>query len=385
MTDQNFNNKILFSCGDRSADIYLSFLLKNLKQLSSNTIKTVVLAGDRSQSLASEFIENLVSYDAHGFFSPFKLIFKFINVIKKIEKILKEGVDAVVLMDYYGFNIKIAKLAKKYKTKVIYYILPQVWATRKYRIKKIKKYVDYAIVIFPFEKEFFMKEDMKTDYFGHPMLDFISMNDFNLESNKEKDEKIIGLFPGSRKQVIKWNLPEMLKIVKFYLKNYSKEQKFYIFGFKKYKKLYEKLVYRFFDINLRGNIRIVYNNELRDKIYLSLAVSGTNLLENVFYKIPTIVIYKLPFLMYLFIKKIIYINKISLPNIILKEKVIPEFIQNEIDIKKVSLEIYNLINDKNKRNLMIEKYNKIMILLSKEKNVALKVAEKILEFVYGKI
>ncbi|MFN3550425.1 MAG: lipid-A-disaccharide synthase [Endomicrobiia bacterium] len=383
MTNRNFDNKILFSCGDRSADIYLSFLIKNLQQLSSDNLKTIVLAGDKSQNLCSEFVENIVSYDAHGFFSPFKLILKFINVLKKVNEILKKGVDAVVLMDYYGFNIKIAKLAKKYNIKVIYYILPQVWATRKYRIKKIKKYVDYAIVIFPFEKELFMKEGIKTDYFGHPMLDLISVKDFDLENNKEKNEKIIGLFPGSRKQVIKWNLPVMLKIVKFYLNNYSKEQKFYIFGFEKYKELYKKLIYRFLGFNLSENVRIVYNNELRDKIYLSLAVSGTNLLENVFYNIPTIVIYKLPLLMYIFIKKIIYINTISLPNIILKEKVIPEFIQNRIDIEKLSLEIYNFVSDENRRNVIINKYNEIKVLLSKENNVSLKVAEKILEFVYG--
>lgn len=374
-------NKILFSCGDRSADIYLSLILKNLKELYPD-VKSIVLGGEKSQNFSSEFIENLVSYDAHGFFSPFKLIFKFLNVFKKVKNILKEGVDAVVLLDYYGFNIRIAKLAKKYRSKVIYYILPQVWATRKYRIKKIKKYVDYAITIFPFEKEFFVKEGIKADYFGHPMVDIIStIRYFDIE---EKEEKIIGLFPGSRKQVIKWNLPEMLKITKYYLGHCNKEQKFYLFGFEKYDKLYRKIFNKYLNYKERNNIKIIYNNEFRDKIYLALAVSGTNLLENVFYHIPTIVIYKLPLLMYFLIKKIIYVNTISLPNIILKEKIVPEFIQKDINIKEICWKIDSLMNDKYQRKLISNRYDKIKFLLTEQKNVSLKVTEKIMEFIYGK-
>jgi len=374
----NGKNKILFSCGDRSADNYLSLILKNLQVLYPN-LETIVLGGERSAHFAKKFVEDLVSYDAHGFFCSASTLFKLVSLLKKVEDIIKDGVDAVVLLDYYGFNIKIAKIAKKYNVKVIYYIPPQIWASRRYRIEKIKKYVDYIITIYPFEKELYLQNNIKTEFFGHPLVDIISSDEYPLNKNN------IGLFPGSRKQVIKWNLPEMLRIITFYLKNYSKEKKFFIFGFEKYRILYKKIIERHLCKELRDNVEIIYDGKFRSNIYLAVSVSGTNVLENLFYNIPTIVIYKMPTLLYLVLKKIVYVDNISLPNIILGEQIIPEFVQNKIDIKKICSVIDILYEDDNIRKKIIENYEKVKKILSGQKNVSLKVAEKILEYVYGKI
>jgi len=136
---------------------------------------------------------------------------------------------------------------------------------------------------------------------------------------------------------------------------------------------------------LRDNVEIIYDGKFRSNIYLAVSVSGTNVLENLFYNIPTIVIYKMPTLLYLVLKKIVYVDNISLPNIILGEQIIPEFVQNKIDIKKICSVIDILYEDDNIRKKIIENYEKVKKILSGQKNVSLKVAEKILEYVYGKI
>ncbi len=369
--------KIFFVCGDRSADNYLSILLKNIKQLSPQ-IKTIVIGGEKSKSFADRFVVDLVSYDAHGFFSPFTKFIKFFNLAKKINNVIKkEQPSLVVLMDYYGFNIRVAKIAKKYSIKTIYYITPQVWASRKYRIKKIKKYIDFVINIYPFETQLFSYYKIKTFYFGHPIVDIIENVQIYQKTN------IIGIFPGSRKQVIKWNLPVMLKIVQNFIKNYSDKYKFVIFGFEKYKKVYDKIIKTNLEIKYQKYIQInTQNDNLRKEICFAISVSGTVILENIFYNIPTVVVYNLPTLMYLLLKKIVYVKYISLANILLGEEVIPEFVKTKIDFNKICSYIIDMLNDKTKLESLFAKYKKIKEILCQNKNVSLFIAKKIIEFVY---
>lgn len=379
--------KILFCCGDKSADKYLAILLKKIKELSSN-IKIYSLAGDESKDYSDFFLENLVNYDAHGFFSPFFQFFKFFFLLKKVKKLIKkDNIDTIVLLDYYGFNIRIAKIGKKIKAKVIYYITPQVWATRKYRLKKIKKYVDFVINIYPFEKELYESLGIKNYYFGHPIVDIIQS-----QNNIIKDKNLIGIFAGSRKQVIKWNLPVIAKIIDYYYVNYVKSSsisdnlKFIIFGFKKYESLYKNIIKKYLSNKCLSSVELClnHNEELRERVALAISVSGTVVLENVFYNTPTIVIYKLPYLMYIFIKKIIYIKFISLPNIILKREIIPEFVQN-INIQTISEKINIFLNNQPVINKLLEEYSKVKTILSEEKDVSLKVAKKIIEYTYEQI
>jgi lipid-A-disaccharide synthase len=370
-------HKIFFICGDRSADNYLSLLLKNIKQIDPQ-IKTIVVTGEKSKIFADKFVVDLVSYDAHGFFSPFTKFAKFVHLIKKIKDIIKkEKPSLVVLIDYYGFNIRVAKIAKKLGIKTVYYITPQVWASRKYRIKKIKKYIDFVINIYPFEPQLFSSYGIKSFYFGHPIVDVI-----NDEKNYQKTNTI-GIFPGSRKQVIKWNLPIMLKVVENFIKKYTDSYNFVIFGFEKYKKMYEKIIKNNFNEKYIKYIELnTQKNDLRKKISLALSVSGTVVLENVFYDIPTVVVYNLPILMFLLLKKIVYVKYISLPNILLNKEVIPEFIRNKIDIEKICLSINEMLNDKNKINDLLSEYQKIKEMLAQQKNVSFLVAKKIIEYLY---
>ncbi len=377
----NENNNILFVCGDKSAEIYLGKLLEKISKIDSN-IKKFVLGGENVKNLSDEFIEDIVSYDAHGFFSPFTQFFKFLKLLSKVKKILiKHKINLVVLLDYYGFNIRVSKLAKKLGIKVVYYITPQVWASRKNRIKKIKKYVDFVINIYPFERDIFLNNGIKAYYFGHPITDIISDTSY-----VEKDKNLIGIFPGSRKQVISWNLPVMLKILEHYIETDPvKDKKFVIFGFQKYEKIYQKIIYRYLKKDYHDRLIFCYSNrdELRKKIYVAISVSGTVVLENVFYDVPTIVVYNLPLSMYWLIKQLVYIKYISLPNIMLNKEVIPEFIKN-INPKDICLIIEKIYNDELFLGNILTEYKKIKNILFVNKNVSEYVARHIINYLYEK-
>lgn len=369
--------KVFFSCGDRSADIYLSELLKAIRNKNTE-LKCIVLGGEFSKPYSDLFFEDLVGYDAHGFFSPIILFFRFIRLLKRIKKFfLKERIDLVVLLDYYGFNIHIAKVAKKYNVPVLYYITPQIWATRKNRIKKIKRYVDEVINIYPFEVEIYNKKGIKAEYVGHPMMDIISRENTKVVRQKN----IIGIFPGSRKQVIRWNLPVMLRIVRELLreKDFEKYQ-FVIFGFERYSSVYEKYLKKF---RLKDKVLVCYDKSKREDVLFAISVSGTVVLENVLYNIPMVVIYNLPEIMYIMIKSMIKIRNIALPNIILKEEVIKEYVGTKIKISDIVGYIKQVLTDKEKMNKILTKYEMLKNILksSSNKKVSEIVAEKINSFV----
>ncbi len=377
----NCEYRILFVCGDRSAEIYLGLILDNISKIAPQ-VKKIVIAGENTKNLADQFVEDLVSYDAHGFFSPFTQLIKFIKLLNKVKKLLlQEKINLVVLLDYYGFNIRIAKLAKKLGLSVIYYITPQVWASRKYRVKKIRKYIDFVINIYPFEQDLFSKNGVKAFYFGHPIVDVLK--DVQII---QKDPSLAGIFPGSREQVIKWNLPIMLKILQEYIElGVGKDKKFIIFGFKKYHKLYQHIINKNLKKEYHQNIDFCYSNkdEIRKKIYFAISVSGTVVLENVFYEIPTIVVYNLPLIMYLLIKGIAYVKFISLPNIILNKEVNPEFIKS-INPKEVSLYIEKIYADRLYFDNLINEYREIKKILYFSTNVSEQVARKIISYIYEK-
>ncbi len=367
---------ILFSCGDRSADRYLSELLKYITQINPN-IKKIVLGGELSKKYSDVFIEDLVSYDAHGFFSPFILFKDLYRIYDKLKNLFKEQkINLVVLIDFYGFNIKLARIAKQYCIPVVYYIAPQVWATRFYRIKKIKKYVDQVFTIFPFETKIYKKYGINTEYVGHPIIDILDIPVL-VEKNLSND-KYIGLFPGSRLQVIRWNLPVMLDISKFYLTNYDKKVKFILFGFKNYEYWYKRII---FSKLLDNKIEICYDNRYRDKLMFAISTSGSVVLEHVLYKTPCIVVYKLPELMYFLIKTLILVKYISLPNIILCKEIVPEFIQRNINIKKICEYIHETLINPEKYNDIVQRYTEFSNSLFPKDNqpVSKIVAEKIIK------
>lgn len=257
-----------------------------------------------------------------GFWEVAKHYFFFRNLMNKcIEEIEKRQPTAVLLVDYPGFNLRLAKRIKKLGIPIIYYISPQVWAWGKRRVKEIRELVDLLLVILPFEQAFFDTHNIKNQFVGHYLLEDIPPDYISTPPSKKKR---LCLLPGSRSQEVKRILPSMLKAAAMFTKKYNATAVIAgIKGIHDYKSALEP--YK------NDNIEIVYDNP-RKCIYdsnLVLSASGTATLEIGIISRPMVVVYKTGFITYQIAKRLVSLDKIALVNLVLGEKVVPELIQGE--------------------------------------------------------
>jgi lipid-A-disaccharide synthase len=308
------NKSIFISAGDISGDIHAANLIKSIQQVSNYKIYAV--GGTQLKSVADEFIKDIVNINGFGFF-PIKQIFFLKKIFKTIKNyLINKKIGKVILVDYYGFNIHIAKLAHELEIPVYYFVTPQVWASRKYRIKNIAKYVKIAFPILPFEKEMYEKENVRVYFEGNPLVDLVP-NVAKKENENVKKEVNIGLFAGSRKNTIKRHLPIILDTVKILKEKIN--AKFVLFSVDN------------FEQNVPDYITVKNGNDFneREQIDIALCPSGTVSLENALMGIPMVVMYKLSWANYLLARLIIQVKYITLANILLNKELIPECIQHK--------------------------------------------------------
>ena len=345
--------------GEPSGDIHAANLLKELKKIDSNTIVRA-WGGERLISEGVSLAKNIVDTAFMGLWSVFKN-FRTIssNLIFCKKDIISFNPDALILVDYPGFNLKIAEFAKKNNIKVFYYISPKVWAWNKNRIIKIKKFIDHMIVIFPFEVDFYKKNGVEVSYFGNPILDEIENRSFSFSI--KSSQSIIALLPGSRKQEIDTILPKMLSIIK----NYPNFQ-FIIAGTNSFTKNYYQSIIKNHDVS------IVFNETfgLLANSKCALVASGTATLEVALLNVPQVVCYKTNWLTYFFARNLLNIKYISLVNIILNREVVKELIQYDLNKENLIRELDLAINQCER---LLINYKKLSVLLNKNgasKNVA---------------
>ena len=329
----NKNLSYFISAGDISGDIHAGKLAEEIKNF--NNIKTYSIGGNCLKNNTDIFIEDIVNINAFGFF-PIKQYFFLKNVFKKVKKCLKENKrDKVILVDYYGFNIHIAKFAHSLNIPVYYFVTPQVWASRKYRIKNIAKYVKIVFPILPFEKEMYEKENVKVFFEGNPLVDNVpkvsEQKKENLKIYKSLENITIGLFAGSRKNTIKRHLPIIIDTVKILKEKLNAT--FILFSV-------DKMEY---DIPEYIEIKNGNDFEERKKIDIALCPSGTVSLENALMGIPMVVMYKLSWANYLLARLLIQVKYITLANILLDKELIPECIQHKAKADILVKEICNML------------------------------------------
>jgi lipid-A-disaccharide synthase len=284
-------------------------------------------------------------------------VLKNLNIIKKNltyckQDILEYKPDAIILVDYPGFNLRIAQFAKQHGIKVFYYISPKVWAWNRSRVNKIKRYVDELLVIFPFEVDFYKKNGMEVTYVGNPLLDEISTGNFKFTYQTEKP--IIALLPGSRKQEIDAMLPEMLKVVDEY-----PNHQFVVAATNTFSKEY----YQSF---LKGkNVGLVFDETygLLSNATAAVVTSGTASLETALFKVPQVVCYKTNWLTYILAKNLIKIKYLSLVNILMNKLVVKELIQADFNKINIKEELDILLNE---RDRILTDYDKLSNLLNKK-------------------
>jgi lipid-A-disaccharide synthase len=347
--------KYYLIAGEASGDLHASNLIRELIE-KDNLPQFRCWGGD----LMNEFDEvTLVKHYRDlafmGFIEVLQNLKTILNNIEFCKKdLMNYQPDVLILVDYPGFNLRIAEFAHKAGIKVFYYISPQIWAWKQSRVHKIKRTVDRMFVILPFEKEFYNKFAMPVDFVGHPLLDAIerqqgqgSTQDF-ITKHQLDERPIVALLPGSRRQEIGSMLPVMLRIQdrfpnhQFVIGASRSMESAYYYSFEKY-----------------GSVKLVKNDTygLLQHAKAALVTSGTATLETALFKVPEIVCYKGSLVSYTIARKLIKVAYISLVNLIMEREIVKELIQNELTTQRLEKELKTLLFDEKQRTGLLKNYD----------------------------
>lgn len=341
--------KYYLIAGEASGDLHGANLMKALKAEDSQA-EFRYFGGDKMQAEGG----NLVKHYADMAFMGFTEVLLNLRTILKNMKACKADVlayqpDVLVLIDFPGFNLKIAEFAKQHGIKVCYYISPKVWAWNQKRVLKIKRIVDHMFCILPFEVDFYKEWGMKVDYVGNPLLDeisqFVPNDDFRAE-HQLGDQPIVALLPGSRKQEIERLLPVMLRVVDQF-KNYQ----FVIAAAPTFSAAY----YQQFIGNSKVTLVFSQTYHLLHHAHAAIVASGTATLETALFNVPQVVVYKGGAISIAIARLLVKIRFISLVNLIVDRKIVTELIQEECNPQKVASELSQIVEGKG-REQMLEGY-----------------------------
>lgn len=341
--------KYYIIAGEASGDLHGSNLIKALKQEDS-TSKIRCWGGDLMKEAGGTLVKHYRDLAFMGFaevIMNLSTIFKNIRFCKK--DIENFNPDAIVFIDYPGFNMRIAKWAKEKNIPTHYYISPQIWAWKENRIKSIKRDVDYMYVILPFEKDFYEKKhNYPVAFVGHPLIDAIQNQnciekEHFLKTHHLEDKPIIAILPGSRKQEITKMLSVMLSVVDDF-----PEHQFVIAGAPGQE-------FEFYQPFLKKKQVHYINNKTYDLLSHSdsaIVTSGTATLETALFKVPEVVCYKGNWLSYQIAKRIITLKYISLVNLIMDKEVVKELIQSELTTENLKKELKKILDPKYRKNIL---------------------------------
>jgi lipid-A-disaccharide synthase len=336
--------KYYIIAGEASGDLLSSYLMKSIKKMDA-IADFRCWGGDLMEAQGGELIKHYNDLAFMGFWEVAKNLRTILNnmTVCKVDILLYEP-DVLILIDYPGFNLRIAEFAKEQHIRVVYYVSPQIWAWKKNRVHKIKRDVDTLITILPFEKEFYAKYNYEAHYAGHPLLDVIhdEMQNDDWQTFKEHyhlDERpVIAVLPGSRKQELQKMLPIMVQMTEQFPE--------YQFIMSKVKwqplSLYQSCI-------KNKKITLVEGDtySLLRHAQAAIVTSGTATLETALWNIPQVVCYKGSFISYLIARMVVgkHLKYISLVNLILDKPAVTELIQYDCNPKKLKEELSKIVND----------------------------------------
>jgi lipid-A-disaccharide synthase len=374
--------------GEASGDLHGSNLIKELRKLDA-AANIRCWGGNKMETAGATLVKHYRDLAFMGFVEVIKnlrTIFRNIDFCKK--DILNNKPDVLILIDYPGFNLRIAKWAKLQGLKVIYYISPQVWAWKENRVKGIKNSVDKMLVILPFEKDFYKKWDYEVEYVGHPLVEVVEefgIRNLGLGSSaiasflpnsqlQIPNSGIIALLPGSRQQEILKKLPIMLEVAKHFpgyqfvvAKAPGLEESFYTELLAPYK-----------------NVTAVVNKtyELLSQSKAALVTSGTATLETALFAVPEVICYKGNAISYKIAKALVKIKYIGLVNLIMDKEVVKELIQHELTVENLKKELNELLTSEKKQFQLRKDYLALKNLLSEGGHASANAAKSIYNFVF---
>ena len=373
--------KYYIIAGEASGDLHGSNLMSELKAVDK-AAEFRFFGGDLMQNIGGDLVKH---YREMAFMGILNVILNIRTIQKNLELCKKDILafqpDALILIDYPGFNLRIAEFAKMHQLRVFYYISPKLWAWKEYRVKKIRDYVDEMFTIFPFEVEFYKKHNIDVHYVGNPLLDSLhsfqkmaKTRDEFLSENNLDERPIVALLAGSRVQEIKRTLPLMAKIAGMF-----PDFQFVVAGVKSIdKNLYAKF--------LNGKPVQLLNNQtynLVNNSHAALVASGTAALETALLRVPQTVIYKVEggwVTDFVFRNFIFKMAGVSLPNIIMDREIVKEYVQKRMTIQNVRKEMQLLLYDEAYRKQILADYQYLIAMMG-EPGCSKRAAEKMTELI----
>lgn len=366
--------------GDHSADEPGANIVNNFKYLYPD-INIFGIGGEKMQSQGMKLLYHSNETTFMGFFE----ILKHLPFIKKMFKNVISAIkntkpDAIILIDYPGFNLKLAKKLKKMNILIFYYIAPQTWAWKEGRVKQIRKYVDHLFVIYPFEKNYFAQYKIPVTYVGNPLAHTIMNKSFSFTPLKKlelnKDLPIISFLPGSREQEIENHLPVIFDTIKILHKKFPHWQ----FVISKSKNISQEIWDKYY---IESDC-CVYKGDINYLLAHSSAIavaSGTASLQAALHKKPMVIFYKTSFVTYFLARLVTKIRYIGMINILNGNQLVPELIQNKFNVAELSTEIQKEVLTFNHKTIKQAKIEKTVDNLMVE-NSTKKMIGSMLELIY---
>lgn len=342
--------KYYIIAGEASGDLHAANLMRELKRQDPQA-EFRAWGGDLMQSQGAAIVRHIRDISFMGFVEVavhLKTILRNISFCK--DDILAYAPDVLILVDYPGFNLRIARFASEQKIRVFYYISPQIWAWKQGRVEKIKRWVERMYVILPFEKDFYSRFGVEVDFSGHPLLDAIEQFKSNYNTTgrhmvSDGDARpLVALLPGSRKQEVMNMLPRMLSVVPFF-----PECRFVIAGSPNI----QAEVYKELTAGSQVELIVGKTYEILSEASAALVTSGTATLETALFCVPEAVCYQGSAISVAIARRVIKINYISLVNLIMDRLVVRELIQQDFRTEPLTAELKKLLYDKDYRDQML--------------------------------
>jgi lipid-A-disaccharide synthase len=376
--------KYYLIAGEASGDLHASNLMKAIKQKDEKA-QFRYWGGDLMQRQGGALVKHIRDLAFMGFV---EVLFNLVTILKNLtfckKDILAWKPDVVILVDYPGFNLRIADFLHKKGIKVVYYISPQVWAWKQGRVKKIKKVVDKMLVILPFEKDFYSRFGMDVDFVGHPLLDALNQEKHQtrenfIQKNGLEDKPVIALLPGSRKQEVDKMLSVMLQTVRAF-RNYQ----VIVCGVDTLGRPFYRDILEKNGFSEESFVKVLFG-QTHEVLYHARAAavtSGTATLETALIGTPEVVCYKGGKISYEIAKRVIKVKYISLVNLIMDKPVVKELIQDEFEEEHLKAELDRLVSDEPYRQRIIQDYEMLRVKLG-SRGASEKAADRIVKFAAG--
>ena len=353
--------KIFILTAEPSGDKLASKVISKLKNLNPN-IEYLSVGGEHLKALEIKSIYDLKEITYLGFTKVLLNIFKIKKKINEtVDKIIDFNPDILFSVDSPDFTLRVSEKVKKInpKIKTIHFVSPKVYVWRSNRVKNLKKFLDHILLLFPFEKKYYDKENIQSTFVGHPLLEEKIVNKINFPTFLKNDKKIFSIFPGSRLSEINILIPILFDFVKLMNKKYN--DIFFVF----HSTLeHSQLISKFLLNEGFKNCEVVSDEKiksytLKESIF-ALAKSGTISLEISNFKIPSIIIYKMNSINFLIVKFLVKVKYANIVNIEAKEEIIPELLQSKCNSKNIFSAVDHLLNNRDALNNQVLKTQAII-------------------------